>query len=470
MELNLIKSQPLSSSSSSPPANFKKRKRNKFDKRRSKSKQSATNNGNANSNDSSDTSDASDASDSDSSDSDSNYSSSFKEKEKQRRTDGNLIISNSLKLNQKKAPTTTSTQSTTELETQKQKQISKDNMDREKEASLLEYYKTHHPRIRDMESMGPSITIPPPPTTTTITRTQFSSLNNMHPHLTRILTDETGNFRFANGATNVQRKVWDLLFNQGKPVPIPGSITNKALKNLVISSKTGSGKTLSYLLPILNDLYTSSILGKEKEKEGNKDTKDPRNLLPTGTILIMLPTRELAQQTHAQFVLPIVRKLAARVLVPLLLCGGGGGGRVHSKSKNKNQGETDTRKSEKKSLTKGAPILIGTPGRILDHCLRTSAIWGDDNLIKFGLEKCKVRLRAGAASEAACSSWSDTLITTVFSRAQRIWGVSVSVSGVSPNTILSNSTPQKLHQLTHSFSFDRFARRSGLCWTSSTCC
>ena len=292
----------------------------------------------------------------------------------------------------------------------------------------------------------------------------------MHPHLTRILTDETGNFRFANGATNVQRKVWDLLFNQGKPVPIPGSITNKALKNLVISSKTGSGKTLSYLLPILNDLYTSSILGKEKEKEGNKDTKDPRNLLPTGTILIMLPTRELAQQTHAQFVLPIVRKLAARVLVPLLLCGGGGGGRVHSKSKNKNQGETDTRKSEKKSLTKGAPILIGTPGRILDHCLRTSAIWGDDNLIKFGLEKCKVRLRAGAASEAACSSWSDTLITTVFSRAQRIWGVSVSVSGVSPNTILSNSTPQKLHQLTHSFSFDRFARRSGLCWTSSTCC
>lgn len=100
------------------------------------------------------------------------------------------------------------------------------------------------------------------------------------------------------------------------------------LKNVLIHSETGSGKTLSYLLPILRSL--------------------PRHLSRSElslSCLIVVPTRELAYQIY-----DTVNALAAGTnLIPGITVG------------------AEKRSSEKAKLRKGLPILIGTPGRIMDH-------------------------------------------------------------------------------------------------------
>jgi ATP-dependent RNA helicase DDX31/DBP7 len=128
-------------------------------------------------------------------------------------------------------------------------------------------------------------------------------------------------------------------------------------RDAFIQSQTGSGKTLSYLLPILHDflpLSTNSYIDRS-----------------IGTLaIIVAPTRELAKQISD--VLEVLLKLRLRPLdaapddettdtrltrwlVSGLLTGGA------------------TRGHEKARLRKGIPILVATPGRLLDHLQNTSS-------------------------------------------------------------------------------------------------
>ncbi len=95
-------------------------------------------------------------------------------------------------------------------------------------------------------------------------------------------------------------------------------------KDLVVRSKTGSGKTFAFLLPILQNL-------------------SPENKLQA---IILSPTRELAQQTdkEAHKLLPSIKTV--------LLYGG----------------ISITPQIER--LDRGAQIAVATPGRILDHMAR----------------------------------------------------------------------------------------------------
>jgi len=110
-------------------------------------------------------------------------------------------------------------------------------------------------------------------------------------------------------ATEVQEKAIPLLL-QGK--------------DLVVRSKTGSGKTFAFLLPILQNL-------------------SPENKLQA---LILSPTRELAQQTDKE-----AHKLELNVKTVLLY-----------------GGVSITPQMDK--LDRGAQIAVATPGRILDHMAR----------------------------------------------------------------------------------------------------
>ncbi|MBQ7501209.1 DEAD/DEAH box helicase [bacterium] len=95
-------------------------------------------------------------------------------------------------------------------------------------------------------------------------------------------------------------------------------------RDLLVQSCTGTGKTLAFALPLLND---------------------ERNERP-GSVLIVLPTRELAMQVAKVFV-----SLEARTA---LLYGGGG-------------------YAEQLRALKAEPaIIVGTPGRLLDHLERGS--------------------------------------------------------------------------------------------------
>ncbi|MCB0720646.1 MAG: DEAD/DEAH box helicase [Bacteroidetes bacterium] len=96
-------------------------------------------------------------------------------------------------------------------------------------------------------------------------------------------------------------------------------------EDLVVQSKTGSGKTGAFLLPLFERIDT--------EIKGCQ-------------VLILAPTRELARQIHAEYerMRPQKPEWDAALVY--------GGVRY----------EKQTR-----SLKGGAPVVIGTPGRVLDH-------------------------------------------------------------------------------------------------------
>ncbi|KAF5273483.1 hypothetical protein FQA39_LY07500 [Lamprigera yunnana] len=144
----------------------------------------------------------------------------------------------------------------------------------------------------------------------------FSDLN-IHRHLISNL--EKNDFKTL---TTVQEKVI--------PIVISG-------KDVLVRSQTGSGKTLAYALPILNALV--QLTPRIQRKDGLQ-------------ALVIVPTRELALQTHE-----LINKINTfQWIVVTHLCGG------------------ENRKSEKDRLRKGVHVLIGTPGRLLDHVFHTSAL------------------------------------------------------------------------------------------------
>ncbi|KAK7472724.1 ATP-dependent RNA helicase dbp7 [Stygiomarasmius scandens] len=144
---------------------------------------------------------------------------------------------------------------------------------------------------------------------------------------------------------------------------ILSTTTEDVERDIFIQSQTGSGKTLSFLLPIIQDLLPLSSLSYIDRSIGT-------------LAIIIAPTRELAKQISD--VLEILLKLRLRAedesaddagatrltrwLVSGLLIGGA------------------TRTHEKARLRKGLPILVCTPGRLLDHLQNTAS---------FNVAKCR---------------------------------------------------------------------------------
>ena len=148
-----------------------------------------------------------------------------------------------------------------------------------------------------------------------------------------------------------------------KPTRVQEAAIPKILtgRDTVIRSETGSGKTMAFLVPIV-------------EKISSCDTKYKRAI---GSLaIIMLPTRELALQ-----VMDCARKLLQPMpwIVPGSICGG------------------EKVKSEKARLRKGVTVLVSTPGRLLYHLQNTQAFRTDslmylvldeaDRLLDMGFRK-----------------------------------------------------------------------------------
>lgn len=132
-------------------------------------------------------------------------------------------------------------------------------------------------------------------------------------------------------------------------------------KDALIRSQTGSGKTLAYALPIVEALQ--AVRPKISRADGIR-------------AVVVVPTRELALQTYEWF-LKLVKPFTW--LVPGYLVGG------------------EKRKAEKARLRKGITVLVGTPGRLLDHVQHTKSLHFDkvgwlvldeaDRLFDMGYEK-----------------------------------------------------------------------------------
>ncbi|KAG8823803.1 ATP-dependent RNA helicase dbp7 [Serendipita sp. 401] len=134
-------------------------------------------------------------------------------------------------------------------------------------------------------------------------------------------------------------------------------------RDVFLQSQTGSGKTLAFLLPIIQDLLPLSSLSYIDRSVGT-------------LAIIIAPTRELAKQISdvleellkmrlretAEVSDDAIESRMTRWLVSGLFTGGA------------------TRTHEKARLRKGLPILVATPGRLLDHLQNSTA---------FNVGKCR---------------------------------------------------------------------------------
>ncbi|HEX5105137.1 MAG TPA: DEAD/DEAH box helicase [Pirellulaceae bacterium] len=132
------------------------------------------------------------------------------------------------------------------------------------------------------------------------------------------------------GLSEVMRAALDKAAYQ-YPTPVQAGLIPHALKGVDVmgQARTGTGKTASFGIPILETI------------ELNHDIHHPQ-------ALVMVPTRELAVQVKDEIV-----KLSA-------------GRRVHCVAV---YGGKPIREQIEK-IRKGAQIIVGTPGRVLDHLAR----------------------------------------------------------------------------------------------------
>lgn len=115
-----------------------------------------------------------------------------------------------------------------------------------------------------------------------------------------------------------------------KPTPIQAQAIPLILqhKDLIACAQTGTGKTASYLLPVLQHISTSD----------KKHTQ----------ALILAPTRELAQQIDQQ-----VEGLAYFAGISSIAVYGGGDGMIYEQ--------------QRRAMMEGVDIVIATPGRLIAH-------------------------------------------------------------------------------------------------------
>ena len=132
-------------------------------------------------------------------------------------------------------------------------------------------------------------------------------------------------------------------------------------QNCFIKSQTGSGKTLSYLIPLINRLMN------------NPDKINRKSGL---FAMILCPTWELSIQIYNTLLQ--LTKVCVNI-VPGLLIGG------------------EQIKKEKEKIRKGINIIIGTPGKILYHFKNSQNLRFDllnclvfeeaDQILEVGYEK-----------------------------------------------------------------------------------
>ena len=117
------------------------------------------------------------------------------------------------------------------------------------------------------------------------------------------------------------------------PTPVQAGFIPHALngKDVMGQARTGTGKTAAFLIPILEQL------------EAHKERQGPQ-------ALILVPTRELAVQVHGE----LERLAHGRRLRSVALYGG------------------KPIRGQIEKLRRGVTVVVGTPGRILDHISRDS--------------------------------------------------------------------------------------------------
>ncbi len=179
---------------------------------------------------------------------------------------------------------------------------------------------------------------------------------------------------------NQLRKAIDLLgYEQATPVQAKAIPAALAGKNLIVSSKTGSGKTVAFLLPALQSMLANASVN------------------PSSTrMLILTPTRELARQIvkNAEQLLKFTGMKVG------VICGG------------------EELKYQKAMLRKNPEIIVGTPGRLAEHVMLKSTEFSGleflvldeaDRMLDMGLSDDVLKITASCRAERQTLLFSATM-------------------------------------------------------------
>jgi ATP-dependent RNA helicase DeaD len=164
------------------------------------------------------------------------------------------------------------------------------------------------------------------------------------------MAQELANFAALNLSELLLKALEDMKFKVPSPIQAQTIPVLLEGRDVIAQAQTGTGKTAAFALSILQRLVQTS---------------------QATQALILAPTRELAIQVAEQF-----EALSAHQSVTVsVLCGG-----------------QDYRR-QLKQLREGAQVVVGTPGRILDHIDRGTLQLG--NLTTFVLDEADEMLRMG---------------------------------------------------------------------------
>ncbi|CAL1130462.1 unnamed protein product [Cladocopium goreaui] len=134
------------------------------------------------------------------------------------------------------------------------------------------------------------------------------------------------------------------------PTPVQRDVIPSALggSDVLATAETGSGKTASFLLPMLERLCQSSSV-----RARRRDAAGRLILGPVGTkAVVLIPTRELAVQCHS-----MLQRLAKYTMVTHQLVAGG-----------------YIAHDQAASLRHQPDLVVATPGRLLDHLMNTQSV------------------------------------------------------------------------------------------------
>ncbi|KAK6495445.1 ATP-dependent RNA helicase dbp7 [Arthrobotrys musiformis] len=171
-------------------------------------------------------------------------------------------------------------------------------------------------------------------------------------------------------------------------ISAPTSIQQIAVPQLIssdsdafIQAETGSGKTLTYLLPLVHRIYTATLNGDKLHRD-------------SGCFAVILaPTRELGRQIYT-VLMQLLSHPSLHWLVPILILGG------------------EKKKSEKARIRKGGNILVATPGRLADHLSNTTSL-------NVGLVKWLVLDEGDRLMELGFEETLQQILTALNERAQK---------------------------------------------------
>src|SRR5574344_810692 len=182
-------------------------------------------------------------------------------------------------------------------------------------------------------------------------------------------------------------------------------------RDMLIQSKTGSGKTGAFVLPLLQVI-------------------EPTHLFPQA--LILVPTRELALQVQSE--IDLLAKGSGIRSTPIF----GGVGY----------------EPQLRALREGVHIIVATPGRLLDHAqrghidflsVRDLVMDEADEMLSMGFYPDMQRIRKYLPKEIACTMFSATIPQTVKSLAREFQRPNADFLSLSYDQVIANNLEHRYY-------------------------